>query len=46
MSERHRGDRGVEAVMTSVVGVLAMLAIINAALGQLREWLRGDPTGY
>lgn len=46
MSEQHRGDRGVEAVMTSVVGVLAMLAIINAALGQLREWLRGGPTGH
>lgn len=29
--------------MASVVGVLAMLAIINAALGQLREWLRASP---
>ena len=43
MADTRRGDRGVEAVMTSVVGVLAMLAIINAALGQLREWLRVGP---
>ena len=43
MSDSNRGDRGVEAVMTSVVGVLAMLAIINAAIGQLREWLRTSP---
>ena len=43
MSTQSRGDRGVEAVMASVVGVLAMLAIINAALGQLREWLRQPP---
>ena len=39
----YRGDRGVEAVMSTVVGVLAMLAIINAALGQLRAWLRSHP---
>lgn len=46
MNHPHRGDRGIEAVMSTVVGVLAMLAIINAALGQLREWLRVHPGGH
>lgn len=43
MNQPHQGDQGVEAVMSAVVGVLAMLAIINAALGQLRVWLRSEP---
>ena len=43
MNEMTPSHKGIEAVMTSVVGVLAMLAIINAALRQLREWLRASP---